>query len=190
MNPERRSIRIGLAAMLSVMVVAAVVLTVHDDFSESASALLEPAFTDLRIKLPPLPPLTEQQFKSLPPVSTMIYVPPTKTEVKNALARHGVQMHVFKNVRLVMIHKLESISAKRVYCRRSPVFESNRALISMQLTLAQAHIPDMMAHGGVVTKKQVSICSDMIVHNCLFFSAIVDGNAGRGCSKAEGNGSG
>ncbi len=111
MNPERRIVRIGLAAMLSVLVVAAVVLTVHDDFSDSASALLEPAFTDLRIKLPPLPPLTEQQFKSLPPVSTMIYVPPTKTEVKNALARHGVQMHVFKNVRLVMIHTLESISA-------------------------------------------------------------------------------
>ena len=133
MNPERRIVRIGLAAMLSVLVVAAVVLTVHDDFSDSASALLEPAFTDLRIKLPPLPPLTEQQFKSLPPVSTMIYVPPTKTEVKNALARHGVQMHVFKNVRLVMIHKLESISATRVHC--SPAFESNRALISMQLTL-------------------------------------------------------
>ena len=99
MNAERRIIRIGLAAMLSLLVVATVILTVHDDFSDAASALLEPTFTNLRVKLPPLPPLTAEQFKSLPPISTMAYVPPTKTELRNALAKHGVQMHVFKNVR-------------------------------------------------------------------------------------------
>jgi hypothetical protein len=139
MNPERRIVRIGLAAMLSVLVVAAVVLTVHDDFSDSASALLEPAFTDLRIKLPPLPPLTEQQFKSLPPVSTMIYVPPTKTEVKNALARHGVQMHVFKNVRVVMIHKLESISATYFWHVTRDTMDIAKSMFTLDVILSIPH---------------------------------------------------
>jgi hypothetical protein len=71
-----------------------------------------------------------------------------------------------------------------------PHFEPHHALIFMQLTLAQAHIPDMMAHGGVVTKKQVSVRSNMIAHNRLFFSAILNRNAGGGRSEAEGNGSG
>ncbi len=100
MNTERRTIRIGLAALLSVLVVATVVATMHNDVSDSMSAMLQPTFTDLRIKLPPLPPLTEEQFKSsnLPPASAMVYVPPTKDEIKSSLARHGVQMHVFHNV--------------------------------------------------------------------------------------------
>ena len=92
-------IRIGVAAMLSVLLIVAAVVTMHDDVSDSMSAMLQPTFTDLRIKLPPLPPLTAEQFKSLPPVSAMVYVPPTKDEIKSTLARHGVQMHVFKNVR-------------------------------------------------------------------------------------------
>ena len=98
MNAERRIIRVGLAAMLSILVVVAVVLTMQDNVSESMSTLFQPTFTDLRIKLPPLPPLTEEQFKSLPPVSTMEYVPPTKAELKSSLARHGVRVHIFKNV--------------------------------------------------------------------------------------------
>ena len=98
MNTQRRVLRVGLAAFLSVLVVAAVVVTMHDDVSESVSALLQPTFTDLRIKLPPLPPLTEEQFKSLPAVSKMEYVPPTKKEVRDALARHGVHLHVFQHV--------------------------------------------------------------------------------------------
>ena len=100
MNAHRRTIRIGLAVLLSVLVVATVVVTIQDDVSDSMSALLQPTFTELRIKLPPLPPLTEEQFKSsnLPPASAMVYVPPTKDEIKSSLARHGVQMHVFQNV--------------------------------------------------------------------------------------------
>ena len=119
MNTERLIIRVGVAAMLSVLVVVAVVFTMHDDVSESVSALLQPTFSDLRIKLPPLPPLTEDQFKSLPPVSTMEYVPPTKAELKNTLARHGVQMHVFKNV--CQIHRFMVLMSQQ---HRDVVYQS------------------------------------------------------------------
>jgi hypothetical protein len=98
MNSERRITRISVAAVLFVLAVAAIVLTVHDEVSNSVSELLQPTFTDLKIKLPPLPPLTEEQFKSMPPVSSMVYVPPTKAELQSVLARHGVKVHVFQDV--------------------------------------------------------------------------------------------
>jgi len=98
MNPQRRIVRMGLAVFMSVLLVAAVVVTVHKDASDSVSELFQPTFTDLRIKLPPLPPLTEEQMKSLPDIREMEYKPATPSELKNVLHQSGVRLHVFKDV--------------------------------------------------------------------------------------------
>ena len=98
MNTQRRVVRIGLAAVMSVLLVAAVVVTILKDVSDSVSELFQPAFTDLRIKLPPLPPLTDDQMKSLPDIHKLEYIPATKAELKHVLHMNGVHLHVFKDV--------------------------------------------------------------------------------------------